>query len=284
MVRPVCRLLAIIPDKMFITIEFIFRVHYIPNLERPSSFNEKMQWLKLNDRKSIYTQMADKYCAKSIVATKIGEEYIIPNLGKWNSFREIDFEKLPKQFVLKCTHDSGGVLVVRDKDILDIRKAEQFLEGHRKFNYFLQSREWPYKNIKPQIMAEEYMEDMASEDSLNVYKILTFNGEPRIIQAIKNDKTDHETIDYFDIDWNKLNLKQNHQNDKIGIDRPINLSKMLDLARTLAEKLPFIRIDFYEINGRIYFSEYTFYSDGGFAKFHPSSWDKELGDWIILSR
>ena len=252
------------------------------DLSNPKTFNEKLQWLKLYNRQSIYTNMVDKYSVKKIVADKIGEEYIIPTLGVWNSFDEIDFDTLPEQFVLKCTHDSGGLAICRDKSKFDVDSAKQKIEKSLNRNYYYYGREWPYKDVKPRIIAEKYMEDKSS-DVLNVYKIFTFDGEPKIIQAIQGDKTASETIDYFDTEWNFLNMRQNFPNSTTHLHKPETLPKMLELARVLAKGVaPFLRVDFYEINGEVYFSEFTFYSDSGMARFDPEEWDLRLGEMIKL--
>ena len=252
------------------------------DLKEPHTFNEKLQWLKLYDRKPEYTRMVDKHEAKTYVAERIGEEYIIPTLGVWDKFEDIDFTVLPNQFVLKCTHDSGGLVICRDKSKLDMERSKDKITRSLKRDYYMQSREWPYKNVKPRIIAEQYMQDGASPD-LPVYKFFCFDGEPKIIQVIQNDKQVNESIDYFDIQWNLLDMRQNFPNSKKPLERPKNLEKMLDLVRRLAkDKKSFLRVDLYEINGRIYFSEYTFFSDAGMAKFDPEKWDEILGEWTIL--
>ena len=252
------------------------------NLEDPKTFNEKLQWLKLYDRKPIYTTMVDKFASKQYVSERIGEEYIVPALGgPWYSFDEIDFDALPDKFVLKTNHDSGGVMLCRDKATFDKEKARGFFERHLNKNYFWSCREWPYKNVKPCIFAEELMKD-GDRDYLPVYKIMCFNGEPRIIQTIQNDKQPNESIDYFDTEWQVLPLRQNFPNSGCPLERPERLEKMLSLSRELSKDHAFIRVDWYVINGKVYFSEFTFYSDAGFAAFHPEKWDLIMGSWITL--
>lgn len=275
------KILNKIPDAIFLKIRYYAGVGKKLNLENPQTFNEKLQWLKLYDRKPEYTVMVDKHAVKKYVADQIGDEYVIPTLGVWNSFDEIDFDSLPDQFVLKCTHDSGGLVICRDKKTLDIDSAKKKIEKSLKQNFFYRCREWPYKNVPPRIMAEQYMQDGDSRN-LPVYKILNFSGEPRIIQVIQNDKTKNETIDYFDTRWHLLKMKQNFPNSAIPMERPVCLSEMLDLARKLSKDLPVIRVDLYEVNGKVYFSEYTFYSDAGFAAFYPEKWDNILGNWISI--
>ena len=269
-------------DEPYLKLAFKVKMGYPLNLDKPRTFNQKLQWLKLYNRKPLYTQLVDKYAVRQYIAEKIGEEYLIPLVGgPWNSADDIDFDLLPEQFVLKCNHDSGGVIVCRDKSKLDIPAVKKKLEHKLAVNYYKSSREWPYKNVKPCIIAEKYMED-SSGVNLNVYKFLCFDGEPRIIQTIQNDKTAYESIDYFDLDWNLLELKQNYPNSAHPLKKPELLEDMIAISRKLCEGFPFIRTDLYEINGRVYFSELTFYSDSGMAKFDPPEWDEKIGSWLKL--
>lgn len=271
-----------LPDKVYLAILYRANLNKKLNWDNPKTYNEKLQWLKLYDRNPIYCTMVDKYEAKQYVSDRIGSEYVVPCLGgPWTRFEEIDFSALPDQFVLKTTHDCGGVYICKDKNTFDHKKALTFLNKHLKRNYYLHCREWPYKNVHPRIFAEKYISDEINE-VLPVYKILCFSGKPRIIQAITNDKQKDESIDYFDINWNYLDLRQNFPNSEIIPGRPKNLEKMLEIASILSEDHAFIRIDLYEANGNVYFSEYTFYSDAGFAKFDPEEWDEILGSWISL--
>ena len=251
------------------------------NLENPTTFNEKMQWLKLYDQNPLHTEMVDKYLSKKIVSDRIGDQYITKLLGVWDNVDEIDVSQLPEKFVLKTTHDCGGVVICKDKESFSLKKAKKFLRKHMKREYFYHCREWPYKNVKPRIIAEEFLQD-GDNSILPVYKILCFDGEPRIIQTIQNDKKPNETIDYFDPRWNLLDLRQNYPNSPKPLPKPEKLEEMLSLAKTLAEGKSFIRVDLYSANGKIYFSEFTFFSDAGFAAFHPEHWDQTLGDWITL--
>ncbi|MBQ1236117.1 MAG: glycosyl transferase [Oscillospiraceae bacterium] len=277
-------LLNWMPDRMYLSLMFRLNLGYWPDFDNPKTFNEKLNWLKLYDRKPEYTRMVDKYAVREYIAEKIGEEYLIPLVGgPWNSADEIDFDALPEQFVLKTTHDSGGVVICRDKASFDVKAAKRKLNWHLKREYFWGKREWPYKNVKPRIIAEKYMQD---RDSVNlpVYKIMCFNGEPKIFQTIQNDKTPEESIDYFDTDWNLLRLRQNFPNSEVPMAKPETLAEMLALAGKLSAGHAFLRTDFYNINGKTYFSEITFYSDAGFAKFEPETWDNTLGEWIELNK
>ena len=250
------------------------------NLNNPKTFNEKLQWLKLYDRKPEYIKMVDKCEVKKHAAGIIGEEYIIPTLGVWENYDEIDFDGLPDRFVLKCTHDSGSVKIIKNKSNIDHVQLKEYFTKKLSINYYYHSREWPYKNVKPRIIAEEYIEDDINPE-LRVYKVFNFNGEPGIIQMVNGDKTSHEYINYYDTEWNFLELKQNYPNGPID-KKPVCLNEILELSAKLSQKMPFIRTDFYVVKGKVLFSEFTFYSDAGFIAFDPKEWDQKLGDMISL--
>ncbi|SDW69880.1 TupA-like ATPgrasp [Kandleria vitulina] len=277
--EPLSRLL---PDAFYLKCKYYMYFGKRLDLRQPKTFNQKMQWLKLNNRKPVFTKMADKIDAKEYVGQAIGYEYVVPMIAEWKKFEEIDFETLPNQFVLKTTHGCGGMVICKDKKTLDYSKARDILVKSAKGNYFYNGREWPYKNIVPRIFAEEFMQNKEDE-VLNVFKIFNFSGKPFLIQVIQDDKTDHETIDYFDTNWKKLDLYQTFPNSKNSVEKPETLDLMLSLAEKLSAGFPFLRTDFYEVNGKVFFSEFTFYSDDGFAPFHPSSWDEKLGEKIDLS-
>ncbi len=275
--------LRFIPDKVMIQVEYRLKMHKRLNLNSPSTFNEKLQWLKLYNRKDLYTQMVDKYMARELIKERIGEEYLVPIYGAWDNVKDIPFKDLPEEFVLKCTHDSGSVIVVRNKEDLDIRKVKKFLKSRLKKNAFWYGREWPYKNVKPRIIAEKLLKDVRY-DNLPVFKIFCFSGEPRIIQQLLNDKQLDETVDYFDINWNRLNMKQRFPNSDTPIEKPVRLNEMLEIARKLACGVPFLRIDLYEVDSKIIFSECTFFTDAGYSVFEPEEehWDERLGKLINL--
>ena len=269
-------------DKTYCSLVMYSRTGKFPNYKNPVGFNEKMQWLKLYNRKPELTRLVDKVSAKEIVSSAIGSDYIIPILRIWNSPEEIILSDLPDQFVLKCNHD-GGVIICRDKKTFDLESAVKELSKRLRTNYYDHAREWPYKNIKPVVFAEPYVQDR-NIDHLPVYKFLCFDGVPRIIQTIQNDKTSNETIDYFDLEWNLLDLRQNYENSPEPFERPKLLDQMIEIAKKLCEGYPFIRIDLYQVNDSVKFSEFTLFSDAGFEKFRPDSWDQKLGDWITLPK
>ncbi|MCD1161129.1 ATP-grasp fold amidoligase family protein [Peribacillus frigoritolerans] len=257
------------------------RVGYELNLQNPITFNEKLQWLKLYDHNSDYTKMVDKYEVRSYVTKTIGDEYLIPLLGVYEKFEDIDFCKLPNQFVMKCTHDSGGLVICKDKDKFDIKAAKKKIEKCLKRNYYYYSMEWPYKNGKPRIVCEKYMVDESGTE-LKDYKIFCFNGEPKLIQVDYNRFVNHKR-NLYDIDWNYIDASLQKPNDStIEITKPPKLNEMLKLAQKLSEQCPFARVDFYSIENRLYFGEITFYPGAGYEKFYPDELDLELGKCIRL--
>ena len=270
-----------IPDKAYLRYRYKANFCKKLNLTNPQTFNEKLNWLKLNDRKNSYTNMVDKYEVKKLVANKIGEQYLIKTLCVCDDANSIKLENLPNQFVLKCTHDSGSTIICRDKNKFDLNNAKKVLRKKLKRNMYFWGREWPYKNVKPRIIVEEYVKD-GNKDHLPVYKFMCFNGSPKIIQTIQNDKQSNETVDYFDVEWNRLDIRQNFPNSEKPLSRPRQLEQMLELAKKLSEGHSFIRVDLYVINETVYFSEYTFYSDCGLVPFYPEEWDYKLGKWIVL--
>lgn len=252
------------------------------NLKNPKTFNEKMQWLKLNDRKDIYTTMVDKYEAKKFVANIIGEEYIIPTLGIYDKFEDIDFDKLPSQFVLKCTHDSGGVVICKDKNKFDFEKEKEKINQHLGENYYYAGREWPYKNVKPRIIIEKYMEESGKED-ITDYKMMCFNGKVRCSFICLNRRSEEGlNVDFYDTNWNKMPFERHYKNSKILTPKPKNYDLMVELAEKLSKDTKFLRVDFYEVEGKVYFGELTFYPGAGLEEFNPKEWDRKLGDWIDI--
>lgn len=272
----------ILPDELFLRLKFPLLMGSSLHLRNPRTFSEKLQWMKLHDRRDIYTQMADKASAKEIVASRIGEEHLIPTLGIWEHFEDIDFDCLPEQFVLKCTHDSGSAIICKDKSSFDIESAGKKLSSCLRQNFYLQNREWPYKNIKPQIIAEPFIADI--DGATNDYKFFCIDGEPKFMFiASDRGRLDTETkFDFFDMDFNFLPFTNGHPNSTIRPSRPEGWEEMKSLARKLAEGLPFVRIDFYDLDGHIYFGEYTFCHWGGMKPFSPAEWDLKLGDMLKI--
>ena len=272
-----------INDEYYIRIRYKLRMNKSLNLYKPVTFNEKLQWLKLYDRNTSYTKMVDKYEVRKYIAEQIGEEYLIPLIGVYENFDEINFDELPEQFVLKCTHDSGGVVICKDKNKLDKVETREKINKSLRRNYYNLWREWPYKNIKPKIICEKYMIDESSND-LKDYKFMCFNGQVKLLFVCvdRNDNLGLK-INFYDNDWNLLDLKKKDvPNIDKQIEKPKMFEQMINLAERLSKDIPFIRVDFYEINGRLYFGELTFYPDAGMMFLEPHTVDSLLGSWINL--
>lgn len=253
------------------------------NLEAPRTFNEKLQWLKLYDRNPEYIRMVDKYAVKKYVADKIGEEYIIPTLGVWDSFDEIDFESLPDQFVLKCTHDSGSTVVCKSKAEFDYKAARKKINKLLKRNYYWTGREWPYKNVKPRILAETYIEDKTSGHGLRDYKIFVFDGKAEFFYVTSDRGLGSGTrIDLYDLELNKLPCKWGYECSDYAFVPPAGFDDMIRLAERLGEGIPQVRVDMYNIEGQIFFGEMTFFPWAGMMPFEPEEWDLRFGRLIRL--
>ena len=254
------------------------------DLKHPKAFSEKNQWLKLHDRKPIYSKLVDKYEVKPIIAKIIGDEYIINTLGVWDNYEDIDFDKLPNQFVLKCTHDSASITICLDKTKFDKNQhAWKYNDIYMKRDYYhYENKQWAYKGIKPRIIAEEYIQD-DQYDSLSDYKLYCFNGVARGVYVTINRFT-NLSVSMYDMDWNLMPFEHIHPNQGEKIEKPKNLELMRKLAEKIANFIdnPFVRVDFYETNGKVYFGEITFYPEGGMGYFKPEEWDYILGSWIKL--
>ena len=277
------KLINFLPDKIYLKMIYKIQLHKDLNLNNPQTFNEKIQWLKLYDRKPEYAKMVDKYEAKKYVSNIIGEEHIIPTIGIYEKFEDINFDKLPNQFVMKCTHDSGGIVICKNKKDLDIKQAKKKINKSLKRNYFYNGREWPYKNVKPRIIIEKYMKDNSKNELID-YKLMCFNGQCKIIFTCTDRySNDGLKVTFFDLNWNKLPFERHYPTDIKIINKPKNLEKMLDFSKKLSKNIPFVRTDFYEINEMLYFGEMTFFPGSGFEEFKPEEWDKKIGDMIDLS-
>lgn len=250
------------------------------NLDNPRTYNEKLQWLKLNDRNRSYPSLVDKYEVRQFVEKRLGSRYLIPLLGVWDKYEQIDFSTLPNQFVLKCTHDSGGIVICKDKNKLNMCETRKKMVESLNSNFYYIGREWPYKEIKPRIICEKYMVDESSVE-LKDYKFFCFDGEVKAM-FVATDRGIDTRFDYYDINFNRLDIKQHYENAEKTILEPKGFSEMIELAKILSKGFPHVRIDFYDVNGQVYFGEMTFYHFSGFVEFEPSSWDDIFGDWIKL--
>ncbi|MCD7717143.1 MAG: glycosyl transferase [Lachnospiraceae bacterium] len=280
-------LLDWMPDTWYLKMAYRINIGKKLNLKTPQTFCEKIQWLKLHDRRPEYTLMVDKYEAKKYVADKIGEKYIIPTLGVWDSFDDIDFDALPNQFVLKCTHDSGGLVICTDKNRFDKMVAKRKIVKSLSREYYRIGREWPYKCVKHRIIAEQYMTDntqLNGKNDLTDYKFYCFNGEPKFLY-VSLGLQDHSTalISYLTLDWQFAPFQRDdYKNFEKLPPKPSNFDEMLLVARKLSENIPFLRVDLYEIDDAVYFSELTFSPTSGFMPFKPDMWEYIVGEWISL--
>lgn len=259
------------------------RMGYELNLQNPKTYSEKLQWMKLYDHNPLYTKLVDKYEVKRYIAERIGEQYIIPTFGVWDSVENIDFDSLPNQFVLKCTHDSGGLVICKDRKTFDLKKAKRKLKKSLKRNFYYMGLEWPYKNVKPRIIAEQYMEDNKTRE-LRDYKFFCFRGDVKALFIATDRQKEGEDVkfDFFDTDYNHLPFRQGHENAPVLPVKPLCFEEMKRLAALLSKDLPQVRVDFYEVNGKIYFGEMTFFHHGGWTKFDPAEWDDIFGEWLTL--
>ena len=270
-------------DRKYIEREYFLTTGEKLDLDSPQTFNEKLQWLKLYDRKDIYTMMVDKYEAKKYVANIIGKEYIIPTIGIYNSFDEINFDKLPKQFVMKCTHDSGGLIICKDKSKLDLKYAKKKMNKFLKRKYFYIHREWPYKNIKPRIIIEKYLEDKDSK-TMRDYKFFCFNGKPEILY-LSEGLEDHKTarMSFYNMNMKITDCaRKDYEPLEYTPNKPINFEKMKKFSSILSKGISHLRVDWYEIDGKLYFGELTFTTCAGIVPFKNEFWNKKLGDLIDL--
>ena len=279
-----------IPDKIIIKHKFYKRFGYKLNLKNPCTYNEKAQWQKLYDRNPLYTNMVDKYKARFIVEQKIGNNYLIPLLGHWNTFDEIDFDSLPQKFVLKTTHDSGGVWII-EKNNVDLNQIKKEVVKHLKKNFFWASREWPYKNVKPSIIAEKFMVDESGVDFKD-YKFYCFNGKVKLLmiasdinttEHVNNHKSHEYTLmDYYDENLDNVKINWGFNFSENPGPLPSNINELKQIAEKLSEGINSVRVDLYTDLNNIYFGEFTFYDGAGFDKIEPIEWDYKLGSYITI--
>ena len=276
------KVMRIVPDKIYLKLAYLIHTGTLLNLENPQKFTEKLQWLKINDRKTVYTRMADKLTIRNIVKEKMGDHILIPILSVWDNVEEIEFDKLPEQFVLKCNHDSGSAMICKSKTLF-LSKKENLVLLKKKLsrNFYYYGREWPYKNITPKVFAEPLLS--INKNDLHDYKVMCFNGIPKIIIEYSRYDNSIESMTYYDSEWNYINVRQkNHPQGSI-ILKPSELSEMLRISKSLSKGIPFLRVDFLICKNRLYFGETTFYPSSGFVGFVPEEYDYLFGSWIDLS-
>lgn len=271
-----------VPDKIYLKIQYKNFIGIRLDLKNPKTFNEKLQWLKLYYHKPEFTMMVDKYEVRNYIKEKVGEEYLIPLLGVYDRYDDIDFDKLPNQFVLKPNHTSGNVFICKDKSKVDYKKLKIEVDSWMKREYYWVHREWPYKNVKPKIICDKYMVDESGSE-LKDYKFMCFNGVVKCsFVCLNRNSKSGLNVDFYDMDWNPMSFERHYPNSGTIIPKPKNFDKMVEFAEKLSIDIPFVRVDFYESNGWLYFGELTFYPGSGFEGFNPESYDYLLGSWIKL--
>lgn len=268
-------------DKTHISLKYRLSMGHPLNWENPQTFTEKLNWLKLYDHDPRYPGIVDKWEVMDFVKERIGDEYCVKKYGIWERFDDIDFDSLPERFVLKCTHDSGGVVICRDKATFDKKAAREKLEASLKKNYYWLSREWPYKQIKPRILAEEYLEDTQGK-GLPDYKFFCFDGEPKFLFVATGRAEGDTRFDFFDTDYQWLPVKQHYPNADTPPEKPQCFEEMLELSRKLSAGFKHVRVDFFQANGRVYFGELTLTHFAGYHPYEPACYDKIFGDYLHL--
>ena len=269
-------------DKIYLSILFRYRLKRKLDFKNPKTYNEKLQWMKIYDKNPLYSKLADKYEVRKYIANKIGEEYLIPLIGVWNSFDEIDFDKMPNEFILKCTHDSGSVIICTDKNSFDKKKARKKFNHWMKRNYYINTREWPYKDIEPKIIAEKLIGEKG-EAPID-YKFYCFNGVVDCVMLCFDRGSGNTKFCYFNREWEKLPYIKDEFDackNKV-IYKPEPIDKMFELAEKLCKQFRSVRIDMYFEDNKIYFGEITFFSQSGFTIDLPDDIDKKWGDMINL--
>jgi len=271
----------IVDDKEFLKRQFKYSLGYELDLENPKTYNAKLQWLKLYDRNSEYTQLVDKYEFKKYIAQTLGEQYVIPTLGVWDSAEEVEWDKLPNQFVIKCTHDSGSVIVCEDKSVFDVNNAKKQLSKALRRNYFWAWREWPYKNVKPRIMAEKYLS--VNGEGVRDYKLSTFGGSVKLVLVVTGRFTERTTTDFFDCNFKRLMFTKRMPVSDWPPEKPEEFDEMIQIAEKLSKDILHVRVDFYLVERKVFVGEMTLYPNAGVVPFHPQEWDYNLGDYFDLN-
>lgn len=270
-----------VSDSLFLRVVFRFKVGYWPNLKNPKSYNEKLQWLKLYNKNSEYTQLVDKIAVKDFVAKVIGKDYLIPTIGIWNSIDEINWNNLPNRFVLKASHDSGGIVICKNRLELDLKDAKAKLLNAGKRNYAKYNKEYVYQNVPHRFIAEQYMEDESGFE-LKDYKIFCYGGKAQYLFVATGRQKNDTRFDFYDTDFNHLPVLNGHPNADEWPVKPKNFKQMIEVAEKLAQNIPQVRVDLYNINGKIYFGEMTFFHWSGLTPFEPREWDFKFGEKLIL--
>lgn len=253
------------------------------DLNNPKLFTEKLQWLKINDRKSLYTQMVDKYEAKKYIKDIVGDKYNVPTYGIYEKFSDINFDEIPDKFVMKCTHNSGGTVICTNKNEFKKEEANKKISKNLEYSHYYSGREWPYKNVKPRIIIEKLLQNDDKSEVVE-YNFFCFNGEPKLVMTCSGDKRIKRYNDFYDMNFKKIELKCEYDNSDVIYQKPKQFDKMVELSKKLSAKIPHLRVDLYVCNDKIYVGELTFYHWSGFCKFEPEEWDRKMGEWLDLKK
>ncbi len=282
-----------IPDRMYLKMMYRLETGKKLNLDKPQTYNEKLQWIKLYDKKPLYPKLVDKYEVRKYITEMIGEKYLIRLIGVYNNADDIDWDALPNAFALKCTHGSGCNIICKDKNTLDIKNSKRQLKKWMKRNWFWMGREWPYRDIKPRIICEELLINNGKipED----YKVLCFNGIPKMIQ-VQSDRFIDLKIDFYDVEWNRTDISitfgklhestsgvNTLKNSENTFDKPLLLEEMLHCSEVLSQNTYHTRVDWYIVDNKLYFGEITFFQGSGFLLFSKDEDELMFGNWIKLN-
>ncbi|MBQ8880916.1 MAG: glycosyl transferase [Oscillospiraceae bacterium] len=277
----ICKCAVVIPTQLYLKLLYRIKTGRKLHLKRPKTYSEKINWLKVYDRNPLYTRLVDKYEVRDYVEKKIGNQYLIPLLGVWDTFEEIDFAALPEKFVLKCTHDFGSVAIVEDKDSMNREEVRKMINDELKYNFYYRGREWAYKDVKPRVIAETFMSD--GKERLTDYKFFCFGGKVKFM-FIATGRGSDLRFDFFSRDFQHLDVTNGVPNADVVPEKPRLYDKMIEIAEKLSEGIDNVRVDLYEIENKIYFSEMTFYHNGGMVAFDPYEADVQLGQSFIMKK
>ena len=278
----VAKAMSILPDKAYLSLIYVIRMKKMINWRSPKSFSEKLQWIKVYDHNPLYVQLVDKYEMKEYVEKVIGSGHTVPTLGVWDSVDDIDFTKLPDRFVIKGTHDSGSVIVCKDRNTFDEKIARNKLQDSLDTNLYYLSREWPYKHVPHRIIAEEYIESK-DKSPLTEYKLFCFDGEVKIVLVCKGlAHTTQRTNDFCDVNLKRYPFTSLLPNSEGKLTKPDNYDELLRYASELSKGFPEVRVDAYVFDGKIYFGELTFFHNSGLRRYEPDEWDYKIGEWVKL--
>jgi len=276
---PVIR--RVVPASFFASLEYRLEMGKKLNLKNPHTLSEKVQWLKLNDRNPIYVRLMDKYEVRQYIKSEVGEQYLVPLIGLYDTVDEIPFEALPNQYVIKCTHDSGSVIFKNAANLISTQDIKTHLAKALQTNYYYQHREWGYKDIRPRVICEHLIHTRDGNQPRD-YKYFCFDGEPRFLVVV-TDRATGAMMNFYDLEWNVLPVTQHYPPINYVLDRPGKFSAMIDIARKLAQGFRHMRVDMYlDAEENIFVGELTFYHFAGIVKFEPEEYDEYFGRFFHL--